>query len=75
LTTITNGANITTYAYNAADRLPNVTATRVYNADRKRVKQTLGSAVTNYLWEGQGRRQSQGKLIFQISASQKIPAT
>ncbi len=28
-----------------------VNATYVYNADGKRVKQTLGSTVTNYLWD------------------------
>jgi YD repeat-containing protein len=56
LTTITDGSNVTTYTYDAADRLtgasaPGVSTTYTYNADGKRVKQTVGSAVTNYMWD------------------------
>ena len=71
LTTITDGANVTTYAYDAADRLTNVTATGVnatyvYNADGKRVKQTLGSAVTNYLWD---ETSPYGDVVFEYNGS------
>jgi hypothetical protein len=52
----TSGSNVTTYSYNAADQLTNVTATGLnasygYDADGRRVKQTVGSAITNYLWD------------------------
>lgn len=57
LAQITDGTNITHYAYDAADRLtgatlPNSTSIAyTYDADGRRVKQAAGSQVTNYLWD------------------------
>ena len=52
-----DGSQKTTYTYDAADHLANVTlpdATSIaygHDADGRRVKQTVGSLVTNYLWD------------------------
>lgn len=54
-----NGAHATTatYSYDAADRLTGATfssgfsASYAYDADGRRVKQTVGTSVTNYLWD------------------------
>jgi len=65
LNKITNSTQITNYtlrqaqggAYNAADQLSNVVfpnntnITYGYDADGRRVKQTVGSTVTNYQWD------------------------
>ena len=54
---ITNGSQVTTYTFDAADHLTNVAlpdSTNIaytYNTNGHRVKQTVGSAITNYLWD------------------------
>ncbi len=52
-----NHERLANYTYNAADQLSNATlpnATNItygYDADGRRVKQTVGSTVTNYQWD------------------------
>jgi YD repeat-containing protein len=54
---ITNGSQVTTYAFDATDHLTNValpdstSIAYVYDADGHRIKQIVGSAITNYLWD------------------------
>ncbi len=53
---MTAGSQTTDYTYNAADRLTMVNGLSSvvqygYDADGRRVKQTIDSAVTNYLWD------------------------
>jgi YD repeat-containing protein len=68
---IINGSNITNYTCNSADQLTNVTATGVnasyvYDADGRRVKQTLGSVVTNYLWD---EASAYGDVVYEYNGS------
>ena len=57
LTQAMDGSNVTQYAYDAADRLSGVTLpdstniTYAYDTDGRRVRQTIGAQVTNYLWD------------------------
>ncbi len=57
LTQVTDGVDVTSYAWDAADRLSNVTLpggigiSYGYDADGRRVKQTIGPQVANYLWD------------------------
>ncbi len=52
-----SGSSTTSYSYDAADRLTSVTlpngtsASYAYDAAGRRVQQTVGSNVTNYLWD------------------------
>jgi YD repeat-containing protein len=64
---LTSAGSIT---YNA-DQLTNVTATGVnatyvYDADGRRVKQTLGSTVTNYLWD---EASTYGDVVYEYNGS------
>jgi RHS repeat-associated protein len=45
---------------------PGVNATYIYNADGKRVKQTVGSAVTNYLWD---EASPYGDVVYEYNGS------
>ena len=58
LTQITTTNGVTSYNYDAANRLVGVilpnsggSSTYVYDADDKKVSQTTGSSTTNYLWD------------------------
>ncbi|HEU0296347.1 MAG TPA: RHS repeat-associated core domain-containing protein, partial [Anaerolineales bacterium] len=67
----TSGSNVTTYTYNAADQLTNVSATGInatyaYDVDGRRVKQTVGSAVTNSLWD---EASPYGDVVFEYNGS------
>ena len=69
---VINGSQITTYTYDAADRLAGVTlpdATSIaysYDADGRRVKQTVGSATTNYLWD---ETSAYGDVVYEYNES------
>lgn len=50
-------AQVTRYSYDAQDRMTSArlpggtTPSYRYDADGRRIKQTVGTAVTNYLWD------------------------
>jgi RHS repeat-associated protein len=55
---VRNGGSTATFSYDAANRLasstgPTGSATYAYDPDGRRVRQTTGGAVTNYLWDEQ----------------------
>jgi RHS repeat-associated protein len=57
LVSIADGGSVTTYGYDLADRVAHVTApnggtaTFGYDADGRKVRQTVGANVANYLWD------------------------
>ncbi|MHB8857273.1 MAG: RHS repeat domain-containing protein [Bellilinea sp.] len=57
LARVTNGTDVTQYAYDAADRLSGVTlpdgtaVAYTYDAVGRRVRQSVAAQVTNYLWD------------------------
>ena len=57
LTQVSEGADVTTYAWDARDRLMGVSLPAgspiayTYDADGRRVRQVVGGAETNYLWD------------------------
>lgn len=58
LTTMRDGGSTSTFGYDAANRMtsasgPAGSATFAYDADGRRVRQTAGGVVTNYLWDEQ----------------------
>ena len=75
-----NGAHATTasYSYDAADRLTGATlssgfaATYGYDADGRRVKQTVGTAVTNSLWDDAS---PYGDVVMETDGSGAIQAS
>ena len=75
-----NGGHATTaaYTYNAADRLSKATlstgvsATYTSDADGRRVKQTVGSVVTKYLWDVQS---ADGDVVTETDGSGAVQAS
>ena len=72
LVQVTDGANVTHYSYDAADRLTGVTladgtaVTNVYDADGRRVQQTAGGQTTDYLWD---EASPDGDVVYQTSGA------
>ena len=78
LTQTTSGTSTTSFTVDAADRpvsatLPNgTTVAFAYDADGRRVKQTVGSTVTNYLWDEESPN---GDVVLETDGSGNIQAS
>ncbi len=78
LQTITSGASVTTYSYDAADRLTGVslpggtTVANQFDADGRRVKQTVNGTATNYVWDEES---PSGDVVAETNSSNALTAS